>query len=202
MGASPRPLPGPAAWACTHLQSVLGGSGCGGQNPGSWESLSSKSAWLFSLHCSSRGAACAHQHTPSARSCCCPQCLLPSRILPLCGLSVLGQFDTGRADLSAILGDACADPKISSPYGKNPRVNRKGEQMGLPGCFRDLNDAHKTFLQTETILLAHKTFIWRMSESAGWRQSGLDQSLWIGMHPCQSCCRQCYPGSQENHAQS
>lgn len=67
-GALPRPLPGPAAWARTHPQSLLGRSGCGGQTPGSWESLPSKSAWLSPLHCSRGGAACAHQHTPSARS--------------------------------------------------------------------------------------------------------------------------------------
>ena len=57
---------------------------------------------------------------------------------------MLGQFETGRADLSAILGEACADPTISFPYGKNPRVNRKDEQKGLPNYFRDINDAHKS----------------------------------------------------------
>lgn len=88
------------------------------------------------------GAACAHQHALSARSC--PHCLLPFGILAFCGFSVLGQSEAGRADLSTILGEACAEPNISSPCRKNPRVSRKNVQMELPNWFRNTNDAHKT----------------------------------------------------------
>lgn len=38
---------------------------------------------------------------------------------------MLGQFETGGADLIVILGEACADPKISSPFRNNLRVSRK-----------------------------------------------------------------------------
>lgn len=41
------------------------------------------------------------------------------------GLSVLGQFEAGRADLSAVLGEACAEPKISSPCGKKNKSEQE-----------------------------------------------------------------------------
>lgn len=40
---------------------------------------------------------------------------------------MLGQFETGGAVLSVLLGEACADPKISSPYRNNLRVSRKNK---------------------------------------------------------------------------
>lgn len=82
---------------------------------------------------------------PSTRSCCCTHCLVPSKIFPLCGLSVLGWFETSRTDLCTLVGEACADAeKISCPHGKISTVNREAEKMGPQNSFRDITDTHKT----------------------------------------------------------
>lgn len=110
--------------------------------------------------------------------------LLPFRVLPLCDLSVLGLFEIGGADPDAIPGESCADPELSSPYRKTPRVSRKDEQMASQIALM----LTRQFFQAQTILHPEEGFLPQClakqdGESAGWSQCsgsvcmGRDESL-------------------------